>query len=284
MLAWILAAGAVLCLAYYAIIVTYAGFGTAFSAVWLFLGIFLGAAAAGVRYYQRYPERIPLWIPVSLVTLCATGVIVLLVVQILIFGRIPSSAEPDLDYVIVLGAQVKPEGLSKTLKLRLDKAAEYARQNPDTLLVLSGAKGANEPVTEASAMREYLLEQGIEDEQMLLEERSYSTVENIAYSKILIEEDREQRHAAELKRTESERRVPGAAIMSEKLAAQMAEKPARIGVLTSNFHLSRARLIARKQGLTDVRGIASESDKVLFVHFCLRASLAILKDRLMGNL
>lgn len=284
MLAWILAAGAVLCLAYYAVIVTYAGFGTAFSAVWLFLGIFLGAAAAGVRYYQKYPERIPLWIPVSLVTLCAAGMIVLLVVQILIFGRIPSSAEPDLDYVIVLGAQVKPEGLSKTLKLRLDKAAEYARQNPDTVLVLSGAKGENEPVTEASAMREYLLKQGVEEDKMLLEERSYSTVENIAYSRILIEEDLEQKRAAVRRKAEDQRKVPGAAIMSERLAAQMAQQTARIGVLTSNFHLSRARMIAYKQGLTDVRGIASESDKVLFLHFCLRDSLAILKDRLMGNL
>lgn len=284
MLAWILAAGAVICLVYYVIIVTYAGLGTAFSAVWLFLGVFLGAAAAGVRYYQRYPERIPLWIPVCLVTLCASGTIILLVVQILIFGRIPTSAEPDLDYVVVLGAQVKPEGLSKTLKLRLDKAAEYAAQNPDTILVLSGAKGDGEPVTEASAMREYLLEQGVKNGQMLLEEHSYSTVENIAYSKILIEKDREQRSQAAKKKAADQQKIPGAAIMSEKLAAQMAEKQARIGVLTSNFHLCRARLIAVKQGLTDVRGIAAESDKVLFIHFCLRDGLAILKDRLMGNL
>ena len=284
MLTWIFAVGAVLCLAYYAIIVAYAGLGTAFSAVWLFLGILLGAAAAGVRYYQRYPERVPLWFPVSLVTICASGMLILLVVLILIFSRIPSTAEPDLDYVIVLGAQVKTDGLSKTLKLRLDKAAEYAAQNPDTVLVLSGAKGQNEPTTEASAMREYLLGQGVEDKRMLLEENSYSTVENIAYSKIVIEADREQKRTDEKKKVEEQRKVPGAAIMSEKLASQMAEKPVGIGVLTSNFHLFRARLIAGKQGLTDVRGIAAESDKVLFIHFCLRDSLAILKDRLMGNL
>lgn len=259
MLVWILAAGAVICLAYYVLIAVYAGVGTAFAAVWLLLGGFLGAAAAGVRYYQRYPERIQLWIPVSLVTLCASGVVILLIMQILIFRWIPSTAEPNLDYVIVLGAHVKPEGISKTLKLRLDKAAEYAAQNPDTVLVLSGAQGSGEPSTEAVAMREYLLNQGVPDEQMLLEERSYSTVENIAYSKILIEQDRQKKHGE-------------------------VKKEPRIAVLTNNFHLYRARMIARKQELADIRGIAAESDKILFVHFCLRDSIAILKDRLMGNL
>ena len=39
-----------------------------------------------------------------------------------------------------------------------------------------------------------------------------------------------------------------------------------------------------KQGLEDVCGIAAESDRVMFVHFCLRDGLALLKDRLMGNL
>lgn len=259
MLVWILAAGAVICLAYYVMITVYAGLGTAFAAVWLFLGGFLGAAAVGVRYYQRYPERIQLWIPVSLVTLCASGVVILLTIQILIFGRIPSTAEPNLDYVIVLGAHVKPEGPSTTLKLRLDKAAEYALENPGTVLILSGAQGSNEPSTEAAAMKAYLTNQGVPENQMLLEEQSYSTVENIAYSKILIEKDRQQKH------------------MDTK-------KGARVAVLTSNFHLYRAKMIARKQELTDIRGIAAESDKVLFVHFCLRDSLAILKDRLMGNL
>lgn len=115
-------------------------------------------SAAAVRIYQKYPDRMPMWIPVSMVTLCASGSLVVLTVLILIFGRIPAAAEPDLDYVIVLGASVKPEGVSRTLKLRLDKAAEYAKQNPSTMLILSGGQGADEPCTEASAMRQYLAE------------------------------------------------------------------------------------------------------------------------------
>lgn len=274
MLAWILAAGAVVCLAYFVVIVVYAGFGTASAFIWLLLGGLLGAAAVGLKYYQKYPERVELWIPVSLVTLCASGLVILLVVQILIFGRIPSTAEPGLDYVIVLGAGVKTDGISKTLKLRLDKAAEYAAENPDSILVLSGAMGEGEPVTEAAAMQAYLMEQGVPEAQMLLEDKSHSTLENIVYSRILIEQDRDE------KRARWQKNKPQLAFP----AMQVADKPLRIGILTSNFHLYRARMIARKQGLADARGIASESDRVLFVHFCLRDSLAILKDRLMGNL
>ncbi|MDD3252498.1 MAG: YdcF family protein [Lachnospiraceae bacterium] len=256
MLAWILAVGAALCLVYYIIIVIYAGLGTSFAAVWLLLGGLMGAASFGLRYYQKNPSRIELWIPVSLITLCASGMMILLLMQILIFSRIPSTAEPELDYVIVLGAGVKPDGISKTLRLRLDKAAEYAKENPDTMFVLSGGKGDGEPEPEAVSMQRYLINRGVKPARLLLEQQSLSTLENLVYSRNLIQ---------------------------NQIGAEGIEH-LRIGVLTSNFHLFRARMIARKQDFDDIRGIAAESDKVLFVHFCLRDSLAILKDRLMGNL
>ncbi len=244
---------AAVCLVYYGVIVLYTGIGTASAAIWLLSGGFFAVSAAAVRSYQKYPERMPRWIPVSLVTLCASGSLVVLTVLILIFGRIPATAEPDLDYVIVLGASVKPEGVSRTLKLRLDKAAEYAKQNPSAVLILSGGQGADEPCTEAAAMMRYLEDKGVPPERMILEEQSQSTTENIAYSRIFLEEHAEN------------------------------ENP-DVGILTSNFHLLRARLIAEKQGMENIRGIAAESDRILFVHFCFRDSLAILKDRLMGNL
>ncbi len=254
MLTWICAIGAVLCLLYFIVIVFYSGIGTSFAVIWLLLGLFFGATAFGFRYYQKYPEKLVLWVPVSLVTLCASGVLILLVVQILMFGRVPVTAEPGLDYVIVLGARVHEDRLSNTLRLRLDKAAEYAKENPETIMVLSGGQGEDEPMTEAAAMETYLLEQGVQKRQLLREERSTNTTENIAYSKILVAEQHTK------------------------------SRPARVGLLTSNFHLFRAGMIAAKQGLDDVYGIAAESDKVLFIHYCIRDCVAILKDRLVGNI
>ena len=290
MLIWVFTAAAVLCLVYYGIIVVYAGFGTSFAVLWLLIAGFFGTTAAGIHFYQKYPERVPLWLPVSFVTLCASGLMILLVTQILIFGRIPATAEPSLDYVIVLGAKVKPDGtLSKTLKLRLDKALEYAKENPETILVLSGAKGEDEPCPEAEAMEQYLLGQGAAAEQLLLEEQSFSTVENLAYSKLLIE-NREQKLLQEQKRkTEAEKllRAPGGPELQKNgkgAQEEISARPVRIGVLTSNFHLCRAGMIAKKQHYDMIYGIASEADKVLLVHFSLRDGIALLKDRLMGNL
>ena len=290
MLIWVFTAAAVLCLVYYGVIVLYAGFGTSFAVLWLLIGGFFGATAAGIHFYQKYPERVPLWLPVSFVTLCASGLMIVLVTQILIFGRIPAAAEPSLDYVIVLGAKVKPDGsLSKTLKLRLDKALEYMKENPETMLVLSGAKGDAEPCSEADAMETYLLGQGAEPDHLLKEEQSFSTVENLAYSRVMIEKREnllEQERKAEADRL---LRAPGEIEGVPETGAPTNKTPVlarqpRVGIITSNFHLCRAAMIAKKQDYGTVYGIASEADKVLLVHFSLRDGIALLKDRLMGNL
>ena len=287
MLIWVFTAAAVLCLVYYGVIVLYAGFGTSFAVLWLLIGGFFGATAAGIHFYQKYPERVPLWLPVSFVTLCASGLMIVLVTQILIFGRIP---EPSLDYVIVLGAKVKPDGsLSKTLKLRLDKALEYMKENPETMLVLSGAKGDAEPCSEADAMETYLLGQGADPDHLLKEEQSFSTVENLAYSRVMIEKREnllEQERKAEADRL---LRAPGEIEGVPETGAPTNNTPVlarqpRVGIITSNFHLCRAAMIAKKQDYGTVYGIASEADKVLLVHFSLRDGIALLKDRLMGNL
>lgn len=290
MLIWVFTAAAVLCLVYYGVIVLYAGFGTSFAVLWLLIGGFFGATAAGIHFYQKYPERVPLWLPVSFVTLCASGLMIVLVTQILIFGRIPAAAEPSLDYVIVLGAKVKPDGsLSKTLKLRLDKALEYMKENPETMLVLSGAKGDAEPCSEADAMETYLLGQGADPDHLLKEEQSFSTVENLAYSRVMIEKREnllEQERKAEADRLLRARGeiegVPETGAPANNTPV-LARQP-RVGIITSNFHLCRAAMIAKKQDYGTVYGIASEADKVLLVHFSLRDGIALLKDRLMGNL
>ena len=290
MLIWVFTAAAVLCLVYYGVIVLYAGFGTSFAVLWLLIGGFFGATAAGIHFYQKYPERVPLWLPVSFVTLCASGLMIVLVTQILIFGRIPAAAEPSLDYVIVLGAKVKPDGsLSKTLKLRLDKALEYMKENPETMLVLSGAKGDAEPCSEADAMETYLLGQGADPDHLLKEEQSFSTVENLAYSRVMIEKQEnllEQERKAEADRL---LRAPGEIEGVPETGAPANNTPVlacqpRVGIITSNFHLCRAAMIAKKQDYGTVYGIASEADKVLLVHFSLRDGIALLKDHLMGNL
>lgn len=274
MIIGVLAAGAFLCLAYYVAIIFYSGFTTSASLIWLLFGLVLGGMAVGVRFCERNPDRLPLWMPVSVVTLVLSGAVVLLTVEGLIFANVPELAAPGMDYVIVLGARVREDELSKTLQKRLDKAAAYLEQNPDTILVLSGGQGADEPFTEASGMYEYLIGKGVLPRQMLLEEKSTSTHENIVYSYHLIAGDRESKKP----------RKDGPVPAGGDVVLVAPDKPIQIGILTNNFHLYRAKLIARKQGLDNVAGIAAGSDPLLLLHLSVRECIAILKDRLVGNI
>ena len=122
------------------------------------------------------------------------------------------SVRGDPRIMIVLGCQVKPWGPSILLQDRLDKALEYFEAHPDTVIVTSGAQGADEPSTEAAAMRDYLVERGVPAEQILLEERSTNTLENIRYS-------------------------------LDVLAEHGYDVTADIAVVSNGFHLARVRMI-----------------------------------------
>lgn len=91
------------------------------------------------------------------------------------------------DAVIILGAGLRGDQVSTTLALRLDKAAEYLRKNKKAVAVVSGGQGSDEWVTEASAMKKYLIGKGIKPQRILEEGRSTSTKENFLFSKKLLD-------------------------------------------------------------------------------------------------
>lgn len=258
---------------YFGLLWFYAGTETSGIWIWIGLGCVFLALAWFVWFYRHHKKQIPLWLPVSLTTFGAACFAVFVVTEILIFSGMVGTNPVRLDYLIVLGARVKENDLSKSLKSRLDKAIRYVEEYPDTLLVLSGGQGSDEPVSEAMAMAAYLRYNGVKPEQMLLEINSTNTAENLIYSKALIDQ-REQERKQSLN-------VPQEMIKS---AVLVVDKPLEIGVLSNNFHLYRATRIGHKQGFENLHGIAAGSDRIMFIHFCVRESLAILKDKFMGNM
>ena len=253
--------------------------GVCFAFIWLFFAALCVFLVYGKWYYRKNMDRILQWVPVSIVTTCIAGVVIMAALCIMVFMGAAASEERDLDYVIVLGARVKEHTVSNSLKKRLDKAIEYAEKNPETYLVLSGGKGPDEPVSEAQAMYQYLVYNGVRPSQLLLEEHSVSTVENLAYSKIIIDSHREViRHQREERNRLTFQREPKGGYLIA------ADKPLDVGVLTSNFHVYRACMIAKKWGFENVYGISAQSDPVLFIHLCVRECASIVKDRIMGNM
>ncbi len=140
------------------------------------------------------------------------------------------------------------------LKYRLDTTAEYLTDNPQTICIVTGGQGYNEPWSEAQGMREYLVKQGIPDDRIILEDRAQNTTQNIVYSLELLDD----------------------------LGTDLRNK--KVGIVTNDFHLFRGLSIARKQGMTQVCGIAAGSKPLYLPNNMLREFFGVCKDRLLGNL
>jgi uncharacterized SAM-binding protein YcdF (DUF218 family) len=127
------------------------------------------------------------------------------------------------DFVVVLGAGLRPDGgVPPLLANRLERGREvWAALDRRAgavrpLLIVSGGKGDDERVPEASAMAAYLTARGFPADRLLLEDQSRNTEENLIFSKAIMDELR-----------------PGA----------------RAAVVTSDFHAFRAALLARRLGI-----------------------------------
>ncbi|MGN0295731.1 MAG: YdcF family protein [Parafannyhessea sp.] len=133
-------------------------------------------------------------------------------------------------YVVALGSGLaQGRRVTPLLAHRVDRAIRAWRDNPGSTIVMSGGQGPDEELPEARAMCEYALGQGVPARAILCEERSRNTRENVAFSRDLI-----RRHAAS---------AQGAA--GEKDAAD----PGRILVVTDDYHVFRALLLTREEGV-----------------------------------
>jgi len=94
--------------------------------------------------------------------------------------------EPET--MLILGCQVYPWGPSVLLQDRLDKALAYLERNPDVTVIVSGGQGPDEHTSEAACMRDYLLQAGLEEGQILVEDQSHNTWQNMICSAKMMKE------------------------------------------------------------------------------------------------
>ncbi len=230
----------------YGILVLRVGSGTLFWLIWEAIGAFflLWALLIHKGFFDSH-KKIKILFHVLLVVSAA----VLASFCGMIAGQFTAKGESNLDYIIILGAQVREDGPSVVLRYRLDTAIDYLNENPDTICIVSGGQGTNEPFSEAEGMSDYLMENGIEKSRILLEDESTNTIENIQNSKALME-------------------LPYNGV----------------GIVTNNFHVFRAVQIAKVQGLEGVCGIASDSNALYLPNNVLRECCGILKDWIMNNI
>lgn len=166
---------------------------------------------------------------------------------ILAIARLISSLckKPAADAtLIILGCKVHGARASLILEERLDAAYRYLEMHPKSVCVVSGGKGDDELISEAACMYQYLIEKGIDDSRIYLEDRSQNTRQNIFFSCDLI--DRENLN-------------PDFAIVSNE------------------FHLYRALKIAGKRR-KDVGGVPARTAWWLFPTYFVREQLCIINE------
>ena len=101
-------------------------------------------------------SHIPVWLRRGFLILVCAGLLPFLAVEGCILRRFTQKGPAELDYLIVLGAQMKTGGPSKALQYRLDEACRYLDENPGIKVIVSGGQGTDEPVSEAQGMYDYL--------------------------------------------------------------------------------------------------------------------------------
>lgn len=94
-----------------------------------------------------------------------------------------------LDYIVILGCGVLGEKLTPLLKGRIDKALQVYQYNPNAKIICSGGQGEGEDIPEAIAMKRYLLQCGIPEEKIIVEDQSTTTEENLIYSSKFMEDN-----------------------------------------------------------------------------------------------
>lgn len=133
-------------------------------------------------------KRLNRWIK-ALIALILVGVLTFAALLGAVLHGSYDHVQGDPQIMVILGCQVKSWGPSILLQDRLDKALDYLEEHLDMTVVVSGGQGPDEHITEAQAMYDYLVAHGVNGEQILLEEESHNTVQNLKYTRELLESE-----------------------------------------------------------------------------------------------
>ena len=184
----------------------------------------------------------------ALSVLVAAGILVSAASGCLILRDMGGDAPEGEVTLVILGCQVNGESPSLALASRLEAAEAFLTAHPAAPCILSGGQGDGERISEAEAMRRWLVNRGVAADRLYLEDRSTSTAENLAFSKALAERE---------------------------------GLPLRFVIATSEFHLHRSRQMAADLGLESFSCPAKTPANLFFSQF-VREILAVTKYHVFG--
>lgn len=237
-----------LCFLYCLSIAFFMGYGSNFFLIWGAMAVVCGCLSF-LLSHGNLLASIPGWLKGGFIVCCIIGFLFFAIVEGMVLSQFGATASPNADYLIVLGAQWKTSGPSYVLQKRLDKAITYLQENPNTMVIVSGGQGSNEPISEAEGMKNYLMQAGIGEERILTEDKSTSTYENLTFSAAFLDKEKDE-----------------------------------VVLVTNNFHVFRAVKIAQKQGYANIEGLSAPSYPAMIPNNLLREFFGVVKDFAVGNM
>lgn len=214
--------------------------GEAVSVILLFMVIFRRTFAEMFsRMWEHTGGRILLTAAGVLVGISIIGALIISGFMVRAMNDKPDNKQTTL---VVLGCQINGETPSRMLKRRLDAAYEYLSEHKDENVIVSGGQGSDEVTSEADVMRKYLLNKGMDESRIFMEDKSTSTEENIRFSKEIIEK--------------------------EGLCKD-------ITIVTDGFHQLRADIFAKREGMNSCN-ISAETEGWLLPTYWIREWYGVL--------
>lgn len=208
-------------------------------------------AALGVLVFL-FP-RLPRAGQAILGILTALVLIALVLCELPVLRAAKTDADPAADYLIVLGAKVNGTTPSHAMADRLAAALGYLQTYPDAKAVVSGGQGDDEGVSEAEAMAVWLRAHGVQDERILLEDQSETTRENLENSFAIIR-------------------------------AHGGDPAEGVAIVTSEYHLYRAREMAAALGAKPIGVAARTGILAMRINYFIREAVAVGYMKLAGTL
>jgi len=163
---------------------------------------------------------------------------------ILIAGRSTAIEKPD--YVVVLGARLYGDIPSPALLERLEVSKNYLLENKDITVVVTGGQGAGELISEGQAMKNYLIDNGIDDERIINEDKATTTFENLQFS---LNKIRDINDNSSLK----------------------------VLIATNKFHIFRSKFLARRLGM-EPYGLPAKIPPSIIIQSYIREYFAVIKS------
>lgn len=198
---------------------------------------YFGVDALGLR--NRFIRNV-------LISVFSLWLLTFVAIEELIVTAARSDENKNTDYIVILGAALHGERMSMTLSSRMDTALRYINAHPNIRIVVSGGRGMGESISEAEAMKRFLVANHISENRILKEEKSTSTIENLQNSKNIIE-NKERRQAPQ------------------------------IMLVTNDFHMFRAKMLAGREGLRTY-GIPAQTPISIRFNSYMREYFAIIKS------